>query len=252
VGDVPDVGEPDAVVAASTNRELAVVVLPFANITQGAATGALGAGLVQDVSIRLRDLDSVVVVPSETNAGWLVGGGVQQLGETVRVTARVVDTRGGDVVRAVKIDGATSDLSGLRGEVAAAIEDGIIEALGIVATPVPASTQTPSGIAVRAFRNLSLAAVDANVGQAIVDAVTDHLLALGTVSVVAEENHAAWIISGGIQRVGNIVRITASLVDAANGSVARAVKVDGLISRLAQLQSQVAAELGECVHEMTS
>ena len=254
VDDVPEVAEPDVVATASpvTNRALAVAVLPFVNLTQGAATGALGTGLTQDVSIRLRDLESVVVVPSNTNAGWLVGGGVQQLGDTVRVTARVVDTRGGEIVRAVKVDGAASDLSRLRGEVAAAIEDGIVEALGIVTTPVPATTQTPDGIVVRTFSNLSLATVDADVGQTIVNAVTDQLLALGTVSVVADERRAAWIISGGIQRVGNIVRITASLVDVAKGSVVRAVKVDGLISRLAQLQSQVASELGHCVREMTS
>ena len=254
VDDVPEVAEPDVVATASpvTNRALAVAVLPFVNLTQGAATGALATGLTQDVSIRLRDLESVVVVPSDTNAGWLVGGGVQQLGDTVRVTARVVDTRGGEIVRAVKVDGAASDLSRLRGEVAAAIEDGIVEALGIVTTPVPATTQTPDGIVVRTFSNLSLATVDADVGQTIVNAVTDQLLALGTVSVVADERRAAWIISGGIQRVGNIVRITASLVDVAKGSVVRAVKVDGLISRLAQLQSQVASELGHCVREMTS
>ena len=248
VDDVPEV----ATASPVTNRALAVAVLPFVNLTQGAATGALGTGLTQDVSIRLRDLESVVVVPSDTNAGWLVGGGVQQLGDTVRVTARVVDTRGGEIVWAVKVDGAANDLSRLRVEVAAAIEAGIVEALGIVAAPAPATTQTPDGIVVRTFSNLSLATVDADVGQTIVNAVTDHLLALGTVSVVADESRAAWIISGGIQRVGNIVRITASLVDVAKGSVVRAVKVDGLISRLAQLQSQVASELGHCVREMTS
>jgi TolB-like protein len=248
VDDVPEV----ATASPVTNRALAVAVLPFVNLTQGAATGALGTGLTQDVSIRLRDLESVVVVPSDTNAGWLVGGGVQQLGDTVRVTARVVDTRGGEIVRAVKVDGAANDLSRLRVEVAAAIEAGIVEALGIVAAPAPATTQTPDGIVVRTFSNLSLATVDADVGRTIVNAVTDHLLALGTVSVVADESRAAWIISGGIQRVGNIVRITASLVDVAKGSVVRAVKVDGLISRLAQLQSQVASELGHCVREMTS
>jgi multidrug efflux system membrane fusion protein len=248
VDDVPEV----ATASPVTNRALAVAVLPFVNLTQGAATGALGTGLTQDVSIRLRDLESVVVVPSDTNAGWLVGGGVQQLGDTVRVTARVVDTRGGEIVWAVKVDGAANDLSRLRVEVAAAIEAGIVEALGIVAAPAPATTQTPDGIVVRTFSNLSLATVDADVGQTIVNAVTDHLLALGTVSVVADESRAAWIISGGIPRVGNIVRITASLVDVAKGSVVRAVKVDGLISRLAQLQSQVASELGHCVREMTS
>ena len=254
VDDGPEIAELDVAGTASlvTNRALAVAVLPFANLTQGAATRALGTGLTQDVSIRLRDLESIVVVPSETNAGWLVGGGVQQLGDTVRVTARVVDTRGGEIVRAVKVDGAANDLSRLRGEVAAAIEDGVVEALGIVAAPVPAAAQTPDGIVVHTFSNLSLATVDADVGQTIVNAVTEHLLALGTVSIVADESRAAWIISGGIQRVGNIVRITASLVDVAKGSVVRAVKVDGLISRLAQLQSQVASELGHCVREMTS
>ena len=251
-------------------------------------------------STRLGDLESVVVVSSETDADWVVGGGVQRLGDAVRVTARVVDTRDGDIVRAVKVDGATNDLGRVRGEVAAAIEAGIIEALGIGvdlvpeidvapvlntdvaplpdvelagipdigaaplrdavaaairdidSTPIPFEPPTSDRIAVRDFSNVSQMPADAEVAQAIGNAVTEHLLALENVSVVAEESSAAWIIAGGIQRVGNIVRVTASLVDVATGSVVRAIKVDGLINRLAQLQSEVAAALSNSVREATS
>ena len=292
----------DIVAGASrvVDRATAVAILPFANISQGGTTDALGTGLAQDVSTRLGDLESVVVVSSETDADWVVGGGVQRLGDTVRVTARVVDTRDGDIVRAVKVDGATNDLGRVRGEVAAAIEAGIIEALGIGAdlvpeidvapvlntdvaplpdvelagipdigaaplrdavaaairdidsTPVPFEPPTSDRIAVRDFSNVSQMPADAEVAQAIGNAVTEYLLALENVSVVAEESSAAWIIAGGIQRVGNIVRVTASLVDVATGSVVRAIKVDGLINRLAQLQSEVAAALSNSVREATS
>ena len=286
--------DPDIIAGASRviDRATAVAILPFASISQGGTIDALGIGLTEDVSTRLGDLESVMVVSSETNAGWVVGGGVQRLGDTVRVTARVVDTRDGNIVRAVKVDGATNDLGRVRGEVAAAIEAGIVEALGIVATPLPSVDVDPlldiavaplpdvevaripdigaapirdvdaipvpfepptlDRIAVRDFSNVSQMPADAEVAQAIGSAVTEHLLAVENVSVVAEESSAAWIIAGGIQRVGNIVRVTASLVDVATGSVVQAIKVDGLISRLAQLQSEVAAALSNSVREATS
>ncbi len=292
--DIAEDSDLDIVAGASrvVDRATAVSILPFANISQGDTTDALGTSLAQDVLTRLGDLESVVVVSSETDADWVVGGGVQRLGDTVRVTARVVDTRDGDIVRAVKVDGATNDLGRVRGEVAAAIEAGIIEALGIVATPLPSVDVDPllditvaplpdvevaripdigaapirdfdaipvpfepptlDRIAVRDFSNVSQMPADAEVAQAIGSAVTEHLLAVENVSVVAEESSAAWIIAGGIQRVGNIVRVTASLVDVATGSVVQAIKVDGLISRLAQLQSEVAAALSNSVREATS
>ena len=284
--DIAEDSDLDLVAGASrvVDRATAVAILPFANISQGGTTDALGTGLAQDVSTRLGDLESVVVVSSETDADWVVGGGVQRLGDAVRVTARVVDTRDGDIVRAVKVDGATNDLGRVRGEVAAAIEAGIVEALGIGvdlipdfdtarvpdsdvdpvpsalaapirdidSTPIPFESPTSDRIAVRDFSNVSQIPADAEVAQAIGNAVTEHLLALENVSVVVEESSAAWIIAGGIQRVGNTVRVTASLVDVVTGSVVRAIKVDGLINRLAQLQSEVAAALSNSVREATS
>ena len=297
--DVAEDSDPDIVAGASRviDRATAVAILPFASISQGGTIDALGIGLTEDVSTRLGDLESVMVVSSETNADWVVGGGVQRLGDTVRVTARVVDMRDGNIVRAVKVDGATNDLGRVRGEVAAAIEAGIVEALGIGvdlipdfdiarvpdsdvdpvlntdsapvpeidvarvpsvlaapigdidAIPVPFESPTSDRIVVRDFSNVSQIPADAEVAQAIGNAVTEHLLALENVSVVAEESSAAWIIAGGIQRVGNIVRVTASLVDVVTGSVVRAIKVDGLITRLAQLQSDVAAALSNSVRE---
>ena len=253
--DVSEPSEPDLVVDAASpviDRATAVAVLPFINITQGGTTGELGSGLTKAVSMRLEDLESVMVVSSETDAGWVVGGGVQRLGDTVRVTARVVDTRDGDIVRAVKVDGTASDMPRVRDEVAAAIEDGIIDALGIVATAGPVESGSSDRIVVRAFNNVSQAPADADLAQAIVNAVTDRLLTLETVSVVAEESTAAWIITGGIQRVGNSVRVTATLIDVAEGTVVRSVKVDGLIDQLDRLQSEVASELSDSVREVTS
>ena len=244
--------EEPRVATSAIDRAKAVAILPFTNLTQGVAASDLGPGLTEAVSTRLADLDSVMIVSSEHEAGWVVGGGVQRLGDTVRVTARVVDTRDGDIVRAVKVDGTASELARVRGEVATAIEDGIVEALGLVATPVSVRAPASDRIAIRPFSNVSQMPADADIAQAIFNAVADRLGVIDTVSVVAEESDATWVIAGGIQRVGNIVRVTATLIDTGSGSVVRAIKVDGVSDQLAELQSQVASELSDGVREVTS
>ena len=40
---------------------------------------------------------------------------------------------------------------------------------------------------------------------------------------------ATWVVVGGFQRIGELVRITANFVDVATGSITRTVKVDGRI-----------------------
>ena len=93
---------------------------------------------------------------------------------------------------------------------------------------------------------------DAALAGAISSAVTERLRTVQSVSVVADEQDAMWIISGGIQRLGNTVRITANLIDTRQGSVVRAVKVDGPVDELSRLQDEVAAELSNSVREATS
>ena len=240
--------EPEAApVAVAIDRSTAVAVLPFADINQG-GTSDLDEGMTRAVFARLADLESVMVVSSETEAWWVVGGSVQQIGDTVRVTARVVDTRDGGVVRAVKVDGTASDLPRVHNEVTAAIQAGIVEALGVTTADSP---RTPD-LVIRRFENVTQMPTDADVASAFVDAVTARLLDVGTVNIVTDESTAAWVITGAVQRVGDIVRVTATLIDVARGAIVRAVKVDGPIEGLAQLQSDVAAELSNSVRKVTS
>ena len=88
--------------------------------------------------------------------------------------------------------------------------------------------------------------------EAIAGAVAERMATLAPVSMVTEERDAMWIISGGIQRIGNIIRITANLIDRQEGTVVRAVKVDGPVDQLSRLQNEVAAELSNSVREATS
>ena len=54
---------------------------------------------------------------------------------------------------------------------------------------------------------------------------------------------ADWLVTGGYQRVGDQVRITAWLVDAATGRVITSATVDGALGELFALQDRITAEL---------
>ena len=68
---------------------------------------------------------------------------------------------------------------------------------------------------------------------------------------------ARWIVTGGYQRLGERLRITARLVDVTTGAVRRAVRADGATGELFALQDRIAAgllsdgapaETGACRH----
>ena len=54
---------------------------------------------------------------------------------------------------------------------------------------------------------------------------------------------ATWVVVGGYQRLGPVVRITASFVEVATGQVRRTVKVDGRIDDIFALQDKIVFEL---------
>ena len=64
-----------------------------------------------------------------------------------------------------------------------------------------------------------------------------------TVRALGRELGARWVVTGGYQRVGSQLRITARLVDIVGGSVARTAKVDGAFDEIFDLQDQIASEL---------
>ena len=236
---------------AAAPARAVVAVLPFEEINPINRDTDLGVGLAQSVTMRLEAIGSVTVATSPTEARLVVGGGVQRLGNAVRVTARVVDQRDGEVVSSLKVDGTVSDLPQVHAEVAAAIGDSIVDLFDAGEPSTLVERATVSAVAVRPFANVSRLPEDAAVAATITIAVADRLAILQSVSVVTEERDAVWIISGGIQRIGNIVRITANLIDRREGTVVYAVKVDGPVDQLSRLQNEVAAELSTSVREVT-
>jgi non-specific serine/threonine protein kinase len=56
---------------------------------------------------------------------------------------------------------------------------------------------------------------------------------------------ATWVVVGGFQRLGELVRITANFVDVGTGAVKRTVKVDGRIGDIFALQDKIVFELSQ-------
>lgn len=62
---------------------------------------------------------------------------------------------------------------------------------------------------------------------------------------VGRDVGARWVITGGYQRVGEMVRITARFVDVESGEVVRTVKIDGEMSQIFELQDKIVDELSD-------
>src|SRR5204863_9969080 len=60
---------------------------------------------------------------------------------------------------------------------------------------------------------------------------------------VARELGARWVITGGVQRLGDDVRLTARLLDGSSGAVARAARLDGPVGTIFKLQDQLVQAL---------
>ena len=56
---------------------------------------------------------------------------------------------------------------------------------------------------------------------------------------------ATWVVVGGFQKIGEIVRITANFVDVATGAVRQTVKVDGRVADIFALQDKIVYELSQ-------
>jgi serine/threonine protein kinase/Tfp pilus assembly protein PilF len=56
---------------------------------------------------------------------------------------------------------------------------------------------------------------------------------------------ASWVVTGGYQRLSDMIRITANFVDIATGEVQRTVKVDGKIDEIFALQDKIVYELSQ-------
>ena len=143
--------------------------------------------------------------------------------------------------------------------------------LAAVFTTASAAAQPPSGaspgppgagalVLVAPFANLAGDPADDWIGVGIAEAVAIDLLATGTpvVRTAAEVRGdtgpdgvleagrragAGRVVSGAYQRSGDLIRVTARLLDVAEGTVLRSATVTGMAADIFELQDRVAAEL---------
>ncbi|HEY3119666.1 MAG TPA: protein kinase [Vicinamibacteria bacterium] len=128
-----------------------VAVMSLSNITRSPEDDWLGTGIAETVTADLKCVEGLTVVGRErvwealrklgatgapdeeqaTRAGrelgarWVVTGGYQRLGDTVRVTARVTEVDTGAVVHTVKIDGGMGQIFELQDRIVDELSSGL-------------------------------------------------------------------------------------------------------------------------------
>jgi eukaryotic-like serine/threonine-protein kinase len=133
-------------------------------------------------------------------------------------------------------------------------------------------------VAVTDFRNLTANADDDWLGTGISETISADLGKLEGVTVIphgrvrefvktlerqlgesdeklrlraGRELGARWLLGGSFQRVGEAVRVTAALVDAASGLTSRTIKVDGRLDEIFALQDRLVGDLGDSLRAVT-
>ena len=129
---------PFASIAQSTDT---VIVVPFRNLTQQSSNDWIGAGIAATVASDLQQLGMSMVwdqvdgnLPDEVlltatraaGARWLVTGGYQQVGESLRITMQLIDVETGAVSQGGTFDGVLEDLFRIQDEIVAALGDKLI------------------------------------------------------------------------------------------------------------------------------
>jgi tetratricopeptide (TPR) repeat protein len=129
-----------------------VAIAGFANLTGNGEDDWLGTGLAETVTTALQGIDGIDVWGRERlrenlrklgvesgelavedaaqlgrmlGARWVVSGAFQRLGEQVRVTARVLDTQVGTVVRTARGDGGLDRIFELQDQIVAELTDAL-------------------------------------------------------------------------------------------------------------------------------
>ena len=135
---------------------------------------------------------------------------------------------------------------------------------------------TKRTVAVLPFANITREPTDDWIGSGIAETVTADLKAVQGLTVLGRERvfdalrdlgssdsgnldervsfdvgrqlGATWLVSGGYQRLGDLIRITARGVEVESGTVIRTVKIDGQISDIFTLQDKIVYELTQGIN----
>jgi serine/threonine protein kinase/tetratricopeptide (TPR) repeat protein len=140
-----------------------------------------------------------------------------------------------------------------------------------VAIGISPQPRVESSVAVMTFANITREANDDWIGTGIAETVSSDLKNIEGLNVIGRARvfdalrnlssdtrlddslaidigrrlGATWVVVGGFQRLGDMVRITANFVEIGTGQVRNTVKVDGSISEIFALQDKIVYELSE-------
>lgn len=141
---------------------------------------------------------------------------------------------------------------------------------GRVTVAIPAG-QVQNSVAVMTFANITREAQDDWIGTGIAETVSSDLKNIHGLTIIGRARvydalrnlstgahlkdslaidvgrrlGATWVVVGGYQRMGEVVRITANFVEVVTGEVRRTVKVDGRIDDIFALQDKIVFELSQ-------
>jgi serine/threonine protein kinase/tetratricopeptide (TPR) repeat protein len=152
----------------------------------------------------------------------------------------------------------------------AVLSDVTQAATGVISGP---TTRLENAVAVMTFSNITKEASDDWIGSGIAETVTGDLKRVKGLAVIGRERTfeilkglttgsladseeavaidigrrlgARWILAGGYQRMAEMIRITARVIDVSSGEVVRTVKIDGGIAEIFALQDKIVYELGQ-------
>jgi serine/threonine protein kinase/tetratricopeptide (TPR) repeat protein len=140
-----------------------------------------------------------------------------------------------------------------------------------VAAGLPSPASIERSVAVMTFANITREPADDWIGTGIAETVSSDLKNIHGLTVIGRARvydalrnlssgahldeslaidigrrlGATWVVVGGFQRLGELVRITANFVDIGTGEVRRTVKVDGRIGDIFALQDKIVFELSQ-------
>lgn len=138
-----------------------------------------------------------------------------------------------------------------------------------ISTAVNGPGTTGCCVAVMTFVNITREPADDWIGTGIAETVSSDLKNVHNLSVIgrarvydalrnlSSDSHlndsltidigrrlgASWVVTGGYQRLGTMIRITANFIEVSTGEVQRTVKVDGRIDDIFELQDKIVYEL---------
>ena len=138
-------------------------------------------------------------------------------------------------------------------------------------TPVVTTDADEKSVAVMTFSNITREPADDWIGTGIAETVSSDLRNIHGLTIIGRarvydalrnlstDAHlkdslaidigrrlgATWVVVGGYQRMGSVIRITATVVEIATGAVARTVKVDGRIDDIFELQDKIVFEVSQ-------